>query len=242
MYPGVHAEKHPDKAAYVLAESGRVVSYRELNDRSNQGAQLFRRLGLRRGDHVALCMENNEHFHQVCWAAQRAGLYYTTVSSRLTAPEVAYVVDDCDAKVLVTSAALREVAEGLAGQCPKLVARFMVNGTAPSFESWEAATAAQPAAPIADECEGAPMLYSSGTTGRPKGVKHPLPDGPIGTPVPLVLGIMGWYQGNEHSVYLSPAPLYHSAPLAFTMSFLRLGATVVVMEHFDVERSLASIE
>jgi acyl-CoA synthetase (AMP-forming)/AMP-acid ligase II len=117
-----------------------------------------------------------------------------------------------------------------------------VNGDVPGHERWETAAGKQPTTPIPDESEGAPMLYSSGTTGRPKGVKHPLMDAPIGTPNPLVMLIMGLYQGSADAIYLSPAPLYHSAPLGYTMSFLRLGATVIVMEHFDAEQALALIE
>jgi long-chain acyl-CoA synthetase len=242
MYPGVHAVKHPEKTAYRMAESGRRVTYRELEERSNRGAHLLRSLGLRRGDHIAICMENNEHYFPVCWAAQRAGIYYTAISSRLTPPEVEYVVDDCGAKVLVASLAQRDLAEALAGRCPGLVGRFLADGAAAGVASWQEACADLPATPIADESEGAPMLYSSGTTGRPKGVKHPLPEGPIGSPPALVAGIMAMYGGTADSIYLSPAPLYHSAPLGFTMAMLRLGATVIVMEHFDAERALALIE
>jgi len=243
MHPGVHAEKQPDAVAYVMARSGRAVTWRELEERSNQGAQLFRSLGLGPGDHVALCMENNEHYFQVCWAAQRAGLYYTCISSRLSAPEVAYIVDDCDARVFIGSEATRDVTQGLGEACPELVARYRVGDAADDgFERWEDALAAQPATPIADECEGRQMLYSSGTTGRPKGVKHPLTNEPLGSPPPLARGIVAMYQASEDSIYLSPAPLYHAAPLGFTMAFLRLGASIVVMEHFDAAEALALIE
>ena len=242
MYPGVHAAKTPDKVAYRIAESGRRVTYRELDERSNRGAHLLRSLGLRRGDHVAVCMENNEHYFPVCWAAQRAGLYYTAISSRLTPPEVEYIVNDCGAKVMIASLEKRELAAGLAGRCPGLVGRFLVDGAAAGFADWAEACARFPATPIADESEGAPMLYSSGTTGRPKGVKHPLPEGPIGSPPALVAGIMVMYGGTADSVYLSPAPLYHAAPLRWTMGVQRLGGTVVVMEKFDAEAALAAIE
>ena len=242
MHPGVHAAKTPDKVAFRIAGTERQVTYRELDERSNRGAQLLRSLGLRRGDHIAICMENNEHYFPVCWAAQRAGLYYTTISTRLTPPEVEYIVNDCGAKVLIASRAKHELAEALAGRCPALVGRYLADGVAPGFESWADACARFPSTPIADESEGAPMLYSSGTTGRPKGVKHPLPDGPFGSPPALVTGIMLMYGGTADSIYLSPAPLYHSAPLGFTMGMLRLGATVIVMEHFDASLSLALIE
>jgi acyl-CoA synthetase (AMP-forming)/AMP-acid ligase II len=242
MHPGAHAEKTPDKPAYVMASSGRTVTYRELDEKSNQGAHLFRSLGLEPGDHIALCMENNAHYFQICWAAQRSGLYYTCISSRLSPPEVAYIVDDCDAKLFIGSKAKRDATEGLIEACPKLVARYLLGDSGDGFENWEEAVAGQPATPIDDEVEGALMLYSSGTTGRPKGVKHPLEMQPLGTPAPLVLGIIAMYQANENSVYLSPPPLYHAAPLGFTMSFLRLGATVIVMEQFDAAGALALIE
>jgi len=242
MYPGVHAQKFPDKPAVILAASGERLTYRQLDERSNQGAHLLRSLGLKRGDHIAICMENNAHYHAVAWAAQRAGIYYTPVSTRLTAPEVEYIVDDCDAKVFVSSREKAEVATALLGKCPKLIARYALNGEVAGHERWESAAAQQPKTKIADESEGGPMLYSSGTTGRPKGVKHPLSEAPIGSLNPLLALILGLYKATESSIYLSPAPLYHSAPLGFTMSMLRAGATVVVMEHFDAEQALAAIE
>jgi long-chain acyl-CoA synthetase len=242
LYPRVHAEQTPEKAAYVMAGSGEVVTYHELDARSCQGARLFHRLGLRSGDHIAFCLENHPRFFELCWAAQRSGLYYTAVSSRLTPAEVEYIVDDCEAKVFLTSQSQAELAHALEGRCPGLVARYMVGGTAPGFASFEEARAAEPAVPLDEEWEGAPMLYSSGTTGRPKGVKHPLTGHPAGTPPPLLRAVLGLYQGGPESIYLSPAPLYHAAPLAFSMAFLRLGATVVVMEHFDAEAALAAIE
>jgi long-chain acyl-CoA synthetase len=242
MYPAIHAEKTPDKPAYIMASSGRVVTYRELDERSNQAAHLFRSLGLRRGDHIALCLENHEEFFVVCWGAQRSGIYFTTVSSRLTAPEVEYIVDDCEAKIFVTSEAKREIAEGLADRCPNLVARYMIGSPSRGYESWADALASQPTTPIEDESEGAPMVYSSGTTGRPKGIKHPMPSGPMGSPTPIVALLSALYGATDDSVYLSPAPLYHAAPLAFTLSVQRMGATVVVMEQFDAVHSLELIE
>jgi acyl-CoA synthetase (AMP-forming)/AMP-acid ligase II len=242
MYPAIHAEKTPDKPAYIMARSGRVVTYRELDERSNQAAHLFHSLGLRRGDHIALCLENHEEFFVLCWGAQRSGLYFTTISSRLTAPEVEYIVDDCEAKVFVTSNAKREIAEGLADRCPNVLARYMVGTPIPGYESWEETLAGQPTTPLDEESEGAPMVYSSGTTGRPKGVKHPMPKGPMGSPTPIVALLTGLYGASDSSVYLSPAPLYHAAPLAFTLSLQRMGSTVVVMEQFDAAQSLELIE
>ncbi len=242
MYPGTHARTHPEKTAYLMAGSGQRVSYGELDERSSRCAWLLRSLGLRKGDGIALFMENHPRMLEVAWAAQRSGLYYTTVSSHLTAPEVAYIVNDCGAKVFFSTNAKAAVAEEVPGQTPAVKAHFGLDGAFGAFQDYEAALAAQPAGPIPDEEEGADMLYSSGTTGRPKGIRHKLPGVPAGTASPLLLLLKGLYKGDDSSVYLSPAPLYHAAPLRFTLSFQRLGASVVVMEHFDARQALAAIE
>ncbi|HEY8153479.1 MAG TPA: AMP-binding protein [Myxococcota bacterium] len=242
MYPGTLAKLHPDKPAYLMAASGEVVTYRELDERSNQGAQLLRSLGLRPGDPIAILLENHPRFFEICWAAQRSGLYYTPISHRLTPPEVEYIVRDCGAKVLIASAATRDVAIALAPRLADLAGRFLVGGSCEGFASWEEATARQPVQPVADELEGADLLYSSGTTGRPKGVKQPVWGQPIGTPPTLTLLMKGLYGVDERTVYLSPAPSYHAAPLRFCMSAQRLGATCIVMEHFDALAALELIE
>ncbi|MEX2659054.1 MAG: AMP-binding protein [Acidimicrobiales bacterium] len=242
MYPGAHAQAIPDKVAYVMAGSGEAVTYRELDERSNRLAHLFRAAGLRRGDGIALLLENHPRFFEICWAAQRSGLYYTAISTRLTAAEAAYIVNDCGAQVFITSAYKRDVAEGVADTSPEVSMRLMVDGTIPGFDAYEDAVAVHPATPIEDESEGADMLYSSGTTGRPKGVKLPLPEAPIGTPSPVQLLGQLLYGFTEDAVYLSPAPMYHAAPLRFCMAVMRLGATVVAMERFDPVDYLRLIE
>ncbi len=242
MYPGSLAQRIPDKPAYIMAASGETVTYAELDARSNQAAQLFWSLGIRPGDHIAFCLENHPRFFEICWAAQRSGLYFTAISSRLTTQETEYIVSDSGAQVFITSAAKRDLAEGLADLCPGLVARFMVDGTSPGYASWEDETAAQPAAPLANELEGGQMLYSSGTTGRPKGVKHPLSGEKAGTAPAMMALVTAFYGGSEDSIYLSPAPLYHAAPLAYNMAFQRVGATCIIMEQFDALESLRLIE
>ncbi|HET9732613.1 MAG TPA: AMP-binding protein [Acidimicrobiales bacterium] len=243
MYPGAIAAKTPDKPAYVMAGSGETVTYGELDRRSNQLAQLFRRVGLRRGDSVAVFMENNAHYFEVTWAAQRSGLYYTAISSRLTAGEVAYILRDCGARLLVTSRGKADVAAAAVAESPEVTTRLMCGGTVEGFDSYEEVRDAQPDTPIADESEGQDMLYSSGTTGQPKGVKVPLPaEAPIGTPTGVYLLGVGLYGLDADNVYLSPAPLYHAAPLRFTMSWMRAGATVVVMETFDPLEYLRLVE
>src|SRR2546423_8165912 len=226
MYPAVHTEKNPEKPAVIIEPRGDTVTYKELNDRSNQMAQLLWDRGLRPRDHIAIFMENHPRFHEVCWAAQRSGLYYTAISSRLTAPEVAYIVNDCEAQVLVTSAAKGDVAAELGDTIPNVHTRLVVDAPVDGFERYEDAVAAYPAEPIENEVEGSDMLYSSGTTGRPKGVKPPLTLAPVGTP--NAMAALAALSGvNEDSLYLSPAPLYHSAPLRFTMAITRVATTSV---------------
>ena len=236
MHPSIHARNHPDKPAIVMAGSGEVVTYAELDRRSNQVAQLLRAHGVAIGDTVALCLENHPWFFCMAWGFQRAGVHYVGISSRLTAPEIAYILEDSGAKLLFSSTYLAptmdEVA-ALAPQVPQL--RF--------GQDAEAAIGAMPATPIADERAGVDMLYSSGTTGRPKGVKIPLPVDPAidQTNVLVQLAMMA-YGINEDAVYLSPEPLYHAAPLRWLMTVHKIGGTVVVMERFDPEAALAAIE
>ncbi len=242
MHPGQIAETSPDRIAYVMAGSGRAVTYGELDDESNRLAQLLWDLGLRPGDSIAFVMENHERYLQIAWAAQRSGLYYTAISSRLGAEEISYIVNDCGAQVLITSAYLRDVAVATVPDTPGVRLRLMIDGTADGFEPYEDAVARYPAEPIARQVEGADMLYSSGTTGRPKGVRWPLTGEPLGTPPALIAMGQLLFGFDEHTVYLSPAPLYHAAPLRFCMMVLRLGGTVVVMERFDPEDALRLIE
>jgi long-chain acyl-CoA synthetase len=239
VHPGAFAETTPDKPAVVM-DDGRMLTYRELDEASNRLAHVFRNAGLHTGDHIAFVLENRPEFFVVAWAAQRAGLYYTAASTRLTADELGYIVDDCGARVLIASGAT--VAAAAAIEAPKVELRLVLNGSAEGWDSYEEAVAAQPSTPIDDQAEGADMLYSSGTTGRPKGVKTPLPAGefPMQSPVGAIGQML--FGTNQDTVYLSPAPLYHAAPLRFSMAVHRFGATAVVMEHFDPEAFLRLIE
>ena len=242
MYPGTHAETTPDKPAIVMGGSGEVVTYKELDDRSNQLAQLLYERGLRPGDAIAFSMENNARFLEVAWAAQRSGLYYTAASSRLTSGELEYIVNDCGAKAFITSAYLKDQAAELVDKIPNVDIRLMMGGTIDGYESYEDAVAAHPAEKLAEELEGADLLYSSGTTGRPKGVKTALPLTPAPAPSAVLLLGQALYSFTDQSIYLSPAPLYHAAPLRFTMAIHRIGGTVIVMEHFDPVEFLRLLE
>ncbi|MDO9249756.1 MAG: acyl-CoA synthetase [Phenylobacterium sp.] len=241
MHPATHAKTHPDRAAYIMAGTGETVTYRQLDDRSNQGAQLFRSLGLVTGDVIAILMDNSPRFFEIAWAAQRSGLYYACISSKLTAGEIDYIMKDCAAKLLVTSAGIGPVIDELPALLPG-VRLYMVGDARAPYESFEAARDKMPATPVADETAGRDMLYSSGTTGRPKGIKPPLTGGPIdeaGGVANLAAGLFGF---KPDSVYISPAPLYHAAPLRWCMAVHQLGGTVIVMEKFDPEAMLALIE
>ena len=241
MHPSVHAQTHPDKPAFIMASTGAVTTYKQLDDASNRVAQMLRALGLKTGDAIALFMENNPHFLPLAWGAQRSGLYYTCISSRLTAGEAAYIVQDCGAKAFFSSDAMGDVAREMPALLPG-VACFMVGGAAPGYRNFEETQARYPSTSIADESSGADMLYSSGTTGRPKGVKHPLTGAPITEAGSLLLLMKGLFGIDGNDTYLSPAPLYHAAPLRYVMSMHRLGGTTVLMEHFDPEQALALIE
>ncbi|MCI3134644.1 acyl-CoA synthetase [Phenylobacterium aquaticum] len=241
MHPATHAKTHPDRAAYIMASTGETVTYRQLDERSNQGAQLFRSLGLKAGDVIAILLENHPRYFEVTWAAQRAGLYYTCISSKLTAGEVEYIMGDCGAKVLITSQGVGPVVDELPALLPG-VKLYMVGPPVAPYESFEDARAKMPATPIADQTAGSDMLYSSGTTGRPKGIKPALTGGAIDEPTSLAMMANQVFGFPLDGVYLSPAPLYHAAPLRWTMGMQRLGGTVVVMEKFDAEDALRLIE
>jgi acyl-CoA synthetase (AMP-forming)/AMP-acid ligase II len=242
MWPGHHAAAHPERLALIMAGSGETLTYGELDERSNRLAQLLADAGLGFGDHIAIFLENHVRYLEVLWAAQRSGLRYTAISSQLTADEVAYLVEDCGAQAFITSMAKADVAGELRDRMPAVTTRLMLDGTIEGYRPYEEAVAAFPAEPIAEELEGAAMLYSSGTTGRPKGIRYSLERTPIGSAPFAVEMFKALYGLDETDVFLSPAPLYHSAPLQFTMMLTRIGATVVVMEHFDAEAALASIE
>ena len=241
-HPSTVARHHPNKPAVVMAGSGATLSFAELVARANQGAHLMRTLGLKPGDHLAVLMENNIRFYEVYWAAMSAGLYFTPISTHLSAAEAAYIANDCGAHVLVSSAAMQELALQLPALCPGVQAFLAVDAAFGAFRPWEEAIASQPTTAIADEVGGHNMLYSSGTTGQPKGIKVPFANNPIGTMVPIMAQFTRTLAYDEDTVYLSPAPLYHAAPLAFSTAVQRMGGTVVVMDRFDPQAFLAMVE
>jgi long-chain acyl-CoA synthetase len=239
-----HAAANPDKPAVIIHPSGTVATFGELEARANRLAHYFRRAGLVEGDTIAVLMENNEHMHAVMWAARRSGLYYAPINAHLTPAEAAYIVDNSGAKAVIGSRALRKVCEGLAehlpGGLPELL--LMADDDLDGWQRYPDCVADQLDSPIADEVEGELLQYSSGTTGRPKGIRRELlhlPPAEATNMMSVLLAALGFSSGGT---YLSPAPLYHTAPNMWSMGALAMGGTVVVMEKFDAEHALECIQ
>ena len=241
LHPRSTALVDPDRAACICPETGEMLSYGRLETLANQGAHLLRGLGLRRGDVIAVMFDNEFAAFTVGWAAERAGLYYTSVSTRLSVADALYVVGNCGAKVLVVSDRFAQLASEIAAALPGLRA-FTASHPAAGLPAWPDCIADLPASPIADESAGADMLYSSGTTGRPKGVRPALPEGPLGADTALVSMGRALYGMGADMVYLSTSPLYHAAPLRWAMTVHRFGGTVILMRKFDAETALQLVD
>ena len=244
MYTGTHAKLRPLQPAFIMAQSGEAVTYAELEARSNRLAHFLRGQGLKRGDHFSIFMENNSRYLECCGAGERSGLYFTCINSFLTASELVYILTNSQSKVLLTSKAKLGLAREALASCPDVKVCVVMDGPGENdrIVGLHDATAELPKTPIADENIGVAMLYSSGTTGRPKGILRPLPEQPPSQVLPLFTFLSGLWLYREGMIYLSPAPLYHSAPQAAVSLAIRAGATVIIMETFDPERYLELIE
>ncbi|MDE1933887.1 AMP-binding protein [Bradyrhizobium sp.] len=244
MYTGKHAHLRPLQPAFIMANSGESVSYAELEARSNRLSHLFRNRGMKRLDHYAIFMENNSRYLEACGAGEKAGLYFTCVNSYLTPPELSYILDNSQSRILITSIAKLDVAREALKACPKVELCIVADGAGESdrIVGLAEATAGLPKTPIADQSIGTAMLYSSGTTGRPKGILRPLPEQPPSQQLPLFDFLQKLWQYREGMIYLSPAPLYHSAPQAAVNLTIRMGGTVIIMESFDPQRYLELVE
>jgi long-chain acyl-CoA synthetase len=244
VYARQHAADHPDQPAIIMATSGEMVTYAQFEAGCNRAAHLLRAAGLQRGDHIAILMENGPRLLEIEGAAERTGLYYTLINTYLAADEVAYIVANSRSRLLFSSPGRRPVAQAAVAQCPAVL-RMLITGPGDppaGWESYDAAVAGYPDDPVPGEVLGTAMLYSSGTTGQPKGVLRGLPEVAPSEPLPVMAFVRAMFGFRAGMTYLSPAPLYHSAPQASVSAAIRLGATTVVMEHFDAEQWLALVE
>ncbi|MCY4133982.1 MAG: acyl-CoA synthetase [bacterium] len=244
MYPGEHARNTPDKAAQIMASTGEVTTYRELDEAVNRLARVLHDRGLREGDHISTLAENHPRYYEAYWAAMTSGLYFTAINRYLSPEEAAYLVNDSGSTVLITTKAMATTATKMLDLIPGCPHRLMIDGAVDGFESYEDAVAVMPNEPLPRLPKGGVMLYSSGTTGKPKGILRPLPgvevhDDSLSGISMLERHLLGM---SEDSVYLSPAPLYHSAPLMWSAGLHELGGTLVIMDRFDPENFLAYVE
>ena len=242
MHPIAHAAARPDHPAVIMAGSGEQITFKQMDEASNRFAQLLRDRGFEGGDAFGVLLENRIEYFTLIWGSQRCGAMLVPVSTRLTAPEISYILRDSEAKLLITSTAYADVVEGIRAELPDLEILVADSGGDDDFGAVLQNYSAD-AIPVTSP--GQVMLYSSGTTGRPKGVRPAPPaEQDIQAPVPLMgLATMGAGMPADGSmVYLSPAPLYHAAPIGWASTAHRLGGTVVVMEKFDPEDALAAIE
>jgi long-chain acyl-CoA synthetase len=244
MFARQHALDHPDQPAIIMGSTGEIVTFAQYEARCNQVAHFLRAAGMRRGDHISVFMENSRQMLEIEGGAERIGLYHTLINSYLAPDEVAYIIANSRSRLLFSSTAKRDVAEAAAIQNPQLERGIMVGQglSPPGWESYAELVAAQPTDPVPDESLGAAMLYSSGTTGQPKGVLRELPTVAPSEPLPVMEFVKGMFGFRAGMTYLNPAPLYHSAPQASVAASLRMGATTVIMEHFDAEQWLALVE
>lgn len=243
MYPGLTAREHPDKPAVLVHGTGNVLTYGQLEENANRLASVWRAAGLERGDHVALLTSNDPRAFEVYWAAMRSGLYITAVNRHLNADEATYIVNDCGAKAVVVSGKLESLALQVAQRTPDVSWRAAFGGTVAGHLDYDDVLHTGSPELMSDRPRGADMLYSSGTTGRPKGIQPQVPDAQVDEHVDSVVALAssGWRM-NDDTIYLSPAPIYHAAPLRTCAAVQALGGTVVLMERFEPEEALAAIE
>ncbi|MGI9476115.1 MAG: acyl-CoA synthetase [Hyphomicrobiaceae bacterium] len=241
-HPGMMADLQPDKPAVIMADNGETVTFRQFEETSNRFANLLRASRIQRGDGLAVLLENRSEYLPLVWGGMRAGLRVTAIATHLTPEEIDYILSDSGAKVLVTSVGFAEKTGRLALDGIAVERRLMLDASQSGFSHLQQLLEGQPLVPIGDQSEGIEMLYSSGTTGRPKGIRKQLPEAPFGTLSPTYRRSVELYGIDATTRYLSPAPLYHAAPLGFNLRTLRVGGTTIIMRKFDAEQALTHIE
>ena len=241
MYPGKTGKVRPDHPALIMAGSGETVTHAELDAQSNRVAQYLYEQGLREGRHIAILMENVPQFFAAMWGGLRSGLHVTPVNRYLPPADVAYILEDSGAEAVITSPGKAETIQNLGDRAPGCQLRLCLGGPAEGLVDLDAELAAIAAEPLADEPAGSFMFYSSGTTGRPKGIKRPLNGLQIGEGLTMVSSLSS-YGFDQDTIYLSPAPIYHAAPCGWAICAQALGGTVVMMDRFDEEAALRYID
>ena len=242
FHPRLHLPELADKPAIIMADTGQTITYQELEDKANQIAHALRSLGIQNGDHIAMMLENHVQYLIIAWAIFRSGICLTPISYHLLEDETVYILNNCEAKLFLSSKKMEYIAVSSAKKADAVKYFYMLDGTANGYESFDDLIASHPTTPIEDEILGNTMLYSSGTTGQPKGVYTPPPGESIYEMNPILVTMGKTFKFGPHTVYLSPAPLYHAAPFFYNMVTLMFGGTSIIMSKFDPENSLAYID
>ncbi len=240
-HPRTFAQQFPDKPALIMADSGATITYRQLVENADRAAQAFARLGLRQGDTIAILLENQIRYPELCWAAKNSGITYVCVGSSLNIEDAAHIVQDSGAQLLISSQALAETASGVAALV-RGIQYVMIDGAIEPFQSYEKLLVEELPIALENRRRGPSMLYSSGTTGRPKGVRTPLPEAPPEAPPARFPMLIQQYGFSPETVFVNPGPLYHAAPLRFMLSIMRAGGTVVGLRKFDALTTLHALQ
>jgi acyl-CoA synthetase (AMP-forming)/AMP-acid ligase II len=241
-HPWYFAERRPEAPALIMGDTGELLTFGAMMSNANRLARLFRRLGLSEGDTVAFFMDNQPGYLELCWAAKDSGLFYVCIGRQLNAPDVAYILENSDAKLLVASDALSEVAIDALGRLPHPIIALMTGAARSPFESYQDAIAGEADTPLKGSRRGASMLYSSGTTGRPKGVRPILLDVEPEVPPARHAMLVANYGISIETVLVNPCPFYHVAPLRQMMHVQRMGGHAIGFRKFDAETVLRSVE
>ena len=229
-----HAENAPERMALVSDKGNRTFA--ELNFRTNQLVRALRRQGLQAGDAVALLCSNRPEFVETVAACQRGGFRLTPINWHLTGTEVGYIVDNCEAKAFIAEDRFKASAIEAASMASSLRVKFAVGGAIDGFEAYDAALAAEPGENIPDPVLGSQMLYTSGTTGHPKGVYRKRP--PAASPLVVKLTETAAFEPGR-DIALLTGPAYHAAPLALNLTFpLGAGVGVIMMDKWDAEETM----